>query len=278
MSEIPLESPTTFGRSVNDMELTIYQVDAFAERPFEGNPAGIIPLDTWLPDSLMQAIALENNLSETAFFVPTPKGFHIRWFTPLHEVDLCGHATLASAYVLFEMLDYTEEEIRFDSRSGPLRVKRVDNWLQLDFPAQPGKPCEVPDQILRSFGNTQECFVSEDYMVVLADEVSVQNAVPNFLDLSSMDKRGIIITAPSERYDFISRFFAPKYGINEDPVTGSSFTQLIPYWSERLGKERLIAKQVSNRGGVVLCELVDDRVLISGKAVLYMQGSIGLDQ
>ncbi|MCF7807799.1 MAG: PhzF family phenazine biosynthesis protein [Candidatus Marinimicrobia bacterium] len=256
------------------MELTLYQVDAFAERSFEGNPAAVIPLESWIQDEMMQAIALENNLSETAFFVPDGKAYQIRWFTPLNEVDLCGHATLASAYVLFDELGYKGSQIEFQSRSGLLRVQKKDDWFQLDFPAQPARPCEIPDQILRSFGNALECLVSEDYLVVLPDEISVKKAVPNFLDLSSMDMRGIAITAPAERYDFVSRFFAPNEGINEDPVTGSSFTQLIPYWSKRLGKERMIAKQVSARGGIVLCEMAEDRVLISGKAVLYMQGII----
>lgn len=258
------------------MKLTLYQVDAFAEKSFEGNPAAVIPLDSWLPDKMMQTIALENNLSETAFFVSEGNGYQIRWFAPLHEVDLCGHATLASAYVLYEHLGFTGSQIEFQSRSGILKVQKKDGWFQLDFPAQPPHPCEIPDQILRSFGNPNECLVSEDYMVVLTDEISVINVVPNFFDLASMDKRGIIVTAFSERYDFVSRFFAPKFGINEDPVTGSSFTQLIPYWGERLGKSQMIAKQVSARGGIVLCELSGDRVLISGRASLYMQGTIDL--
>jgi len=252
----------------------MFQVDAFASKPFEGNPAAVIPLEKWLPESIMQAIALENNLSETAFFVPTEGGYHIRWFTPLHEVDLCGHATLASAFVLLEILAQGSKQISFASKSGPLHVTKKGELIELDFPTQAPKTCEIPDQILRSFGKAEECLVGEDYIVVLENEEEVLHAAPNFLDLSGLDRRGISITAPSHKYDFVSRFFAPKYGVNEDPVTGSSFTQLIPYWSKRLGKKRMKAKQVSERGGIVLCEDVGERVLISGKATLYMKATI----
>ncbi|NOQ79834.1 MAG: PhzF family phenazine biosynthesis isomerase [Gammaproteobacteria bacterium] len=259
------------------MKLMLYQIDAFANRPFEGNPAAICPLDSWLPDELMQSIAAENNLSETAFFIPTDKGYHIRWFTPMNEVDLCGHATLASAYVIFNLLDYKNNEIVFESRSGLLRVNRNSDWLKLDFPAQAPTSCKIPELIVKAFNSQPiECLRSEDYIVVLSDEQSVLNAKPDFSLLEKLDLRGVAITAKGTRYDFVSRFFAPKYGINEDPVTGSAYTQLVPYWSDQLGVYNFHSKQVSIRGGEVYCELAGERVLISGKAVMYMKGEIEL--
>lgn len=257
------------------MELTLYQVDAFADRPFEGNPAAVIPLETWLPDDVMQSIAEENNLSETAFVVPTKKGFHIRWFTPTSEVNLCGHATLAAAYVLYNSLGYDRNRIEFDSRSGVLSVLQKDGWLVMDFPSQPPVSCEVPDEIVKAFGKTPiECLQSEDYVVVFECENDIVSIGPDMDYLRKLDLRGVIITAESNQYDFVSRFFAPKLGIDEDPVTGSAHTQLTPYWSERLGKTRLTAKQISRRGGELICELRGDRVLVSGKAVKYMKGKI----
>jgi len=257
------------------MELRLYQIDAFASKPFEGNPAAVCPLHSWLPDEVMQSIATENNLSETAFFVQTGKDFHIRWFTPVHEIDLCGHATLASAYVLFSLLSYQEKRITFESRSGTLTVQRNNNLLELDFPSQKPVPCDCPVQIPRAFEQAPaECLKSEDYIVVFEDENAVLNANPDITLLGDLDLRGVAITARSSRYDFITRFFAPKYGIVEDPVTGSAFTQLIPYWSEKLNKSEMQAKQVSRRGGVVGCIDNGDRVVISGSAVKYMAGTI----
>ncbi len=257
------------------MKLNIYQIDAFANRTLEGNPAAIIPLDEWLSDELMQAIAAENNLSETAFFVPTTEGYHIRWFTPVHEVNLCGHATIASSYVLFNMLGYDKAEIEFESKSGRLIVKQKGEWLEMNFPSQPPIKCEIPQQILDVFNEKPvECLKSEDYLVVFDNEQQVFDANPNYSLLSELELRGVTITSRSEKYDFVSRFFAPKYGINEDPVTGSSFTQLIPYWSSKLSKNNLFAKQVSKRGGEVQCSYLGDRVLISGKAAKYMVGTI----
>lgn len=259
------------------MKLTLYQIDAFASKVFEGNPAAICPLEAWLPDELMQSIAIENNLSETAFFVQTDNGYHIRWFTPAHEVDLCGHATLASAYVIFDLLGYKQNTIAFESRSGVLTVKRENDWLEMDFPSQPPVKCDTPEQIVRAFTDTPiECLKSEDYIVVFEHEASVVNASPDFSLLSGLDLRGVAITSTSGKYDFVTRFFAPKFGINEDPVTGSAFTQLIPYWSNRLNKQRLNAKQVSSRGGEVGCVYAGDRVQISGKAVKYMVGTIDI--
>ncbi len=264
------------------MELTLYQIDAFAEKPFEGNPAAVCPLQEWLPDALMQAIANENNLSETAFFVPVGSGYHIRWFTPKHEVKLCGHATLATAFVIFDILGSEENTISFQSRSGTLTVTRDGGLLEMAFPAQPPQPCVLPDELGQAFDATViECLKSEDYILVLENEGAVAKAAPEMSLLSRLDLRGVSITATAEDHDFVTRFFAPKYGINEDPVTGSAFTQLAPYWSARLGKDTLTARQLSARGGKVGCTCSGDKVLISGKAAKYMEGKIefrSLDQ
>jgi len=228
----------------HNMALTLYQIDAFANKPLEGNPAAICPLDTWLPDELMQAIATENNLSETAFFVPTDvtpadKRFHIRWFTPVHEVDLCGHATLASAFVIFNILGYTKQSILFDSKSGVLEVTRSNDCFEMDFPSQPATHCPAPEQILSAFDTTPiDCLKAQDYIVVFENENNIYNTSPEPALLAALDLRGVAITAKSSKYDFITRFFAPKYGINEDPVTGSAFTQLIPYWSKKLAIQK----------------------------------------
>ncbi|MGE4544861.1 MAG: PhzF family phenazine biosynthesis protein [Pedobacter sp.] len=257
------------------MELDLYQIDAFAEKVFEGNPAAVCPLEAWLPDRLMQAIAAENNLSETAFFVKTGSGYHIRWFTPSAEVDLCGHATLASAFVLFHCLRYDRDAIHFESKSGPLVVRRDGDLLEMDFPSQPPQTCEVPGAIYKAFGVMPvACLKSEDYLVILEDEKAVATADPDMSMLKELDLRGVIITARSDRYDFVARFFAPRVGVNEDPVTGSAYTQLVPYWAKMLGKNRFKARQISQRGGDVHCFLSGDRVIISGKAVKYMVGRI----
>lgn len=255
------------------MELTLYQIDAFADKPFEGNPAAVCPLQEWLPDETMQSIASETNLSDTAFFVPTDGGFHIRWFTPTSEVDLCGHATLASAWVLLNRLGYSGERISFRSRSGPLIVERKQDWLEMDFPSQPPHACDTPEAIRRAFDvSPSTCLKSQDYIVVLDEEADVFGARPDIATLRELDLRGVAITARSGAYDFVVRFFAPKYGIDEDPVTGSAFTQLVPYWSGVLGRTRLTARQVSRRGGDVKCALEGDRV----KAVSFMSCTIRL--
>ena len=259
------------------MELNLYQIDAFTDTPFRGNPAAVIPLETWLPDNTMQSIAEENNLSETAFFVPKDEGFHLRWFTPKTEVDLCGHATLAAAYVLFNILGHNKERIEFESKSGILTVLKKDDLLVMDLPAQTPVPCNVPYEIVKAFDRTPiECLRSEDYIVVFETESDILSIKPDIAYLKKLDLRGVIITAKSRQYDFVSRFFAPKYGINEDPVTGSSHTQLIPYWARKLEKTEMRAKQVSGRGGELVCELRNDRVLISGKAVKFLEGKIEL--
>ncbi len=258
------------------MELPLYQIDAFTSELFKGNPAAVCPLDEWLSDELMQSIAAENNLSETAFFVPEgDKSYRIRWFTPASEVDLCGHATLASAYVLFHMPGGEEEKIVFHSRSGVLTVSRNEDWLTLDFPAQPPTACETPAAVLDAFAATPtECLQSEDLMVVFEHESDITAAQPDLNQLMKIESRGVVITAPSVQWDFVARFFAPRYGIPEDPVTGSAYTQLVPYWASRTGKQRFQAKQVSARGGELICELSGDRVFISGQAAPYMQGTI----
>ena len=260
------------------MELTLYQIDTFTGRPFEGNPAAVIPLETWLPDYTMQSIAEENNLSETVFFVPKNSGFHIRWFTPKIEVELCGHATLAAAYVLYNILGYKRESIEFESKSGTLTVLQKYDCLVLDFPSQPPIPCHVPDAIVKAFAKTPiECLRSEDYIVVFESESDILSIKPDMDYLKKLDLRGVIITARSRQYDFVSRFFAPNCGIDEDPVTGSAHTQLTPYWAQILGKTSMTAKQVSSRGGELICELHNDRVFISGKAVKFLEGKIELN-
>lgn len=257
------------------MKLPIYQVDAFAKKAFEGNPAAICPLDTWLPDDVLLSIAEENNLSETAFYIPTDKGFHIRWFTPTTEVDLCGHATLAAAFVIFSEFNYKQDQIIFESKSGPLTVARDKTLLVMDFPAQAPVICELPSEIKQAFSAKPiEVLKSEDYIIVVDNENDVLTAKPNLSLLNNIDLRGVIITARSNSYDFVSRFFAPKFGINEDPVTGSAHTQLVPYWAKLLNKNNLHAKQLSGRGGELFCENLGNRVTISGYAVKYLQGEI----
>lgn len=257
------------------MRLKIYQIDAFAEKPFEGNPAAVVPLEAWLPDEVMQAIAEENNLSETAFFVPTDTGFHIRWFTPRMEVTLCGHATLASGFVLFDILGHGPNTITFDSLSGPLLVTKTDGLFTLDFPAQKPEPCDAPQDLIMGLGRKPlSCYRNDDYLAVFGSEEEIAQISPNQSALEQLDLRGIIVSAPSSRFDFVARFFAPKYGIPEDPVTGSAYTQLTPYWADKFGRSKLRARQLSSRGGDVLCELKGDRVFISGSAIKYMEGAI----
>lgn len=261
------------------MRLPIFQIDAFAKEPFTGNPAAVCPLEAWLPDETLQAIATENNLSETAFFVPTATGFHIRWFTPLTEVALCGHATLASAWCIFNELGYKKDEIVFESASGPLTVRSESGLIVMDFPADPPRICEPPKELLAAFKKTPvECARAVDYMLVFTDEAEVADARPDLELLKKLDLRGVIITAPAEKYDFVCRFFAPSVGIDEDPVTGSAFTQLTPYWVDKTNKKKFTARQVSERGGEVLSELKRGRVIISGRAVKYMEGTIETGQ
>jgi len=252
-----------------------YQIDAFATQPFQGNPAAICPLESWLEDDLLQAIAEENNLSETAFFVPSGNGFKLRWFTPVSEVDLCGHATLAAAHVIFEVLGHQKRVIAFETRSGELTVKKNGKLLQMNFPACLPKLDEIAELLVKGLGQPPaEVLAADDYLAVFDSEATVRGITPNHEILRQLDLRGVIITAPGVDVDFVSRFFAPKYGIPEDPVTGSAHCELAPYWANRLGKNTLSAKQVSNRGGDITCEVAGNRVLLSGPAVTFLEGEI----
>ena len=257
------------------LKLNLYQIDAFAKNIFEGNPAAVCSLENWIDESIMQQIANENNLSETAFFVKNEDAFHIRWFTPSNEVDMCGHATLASAYVIFEILNYQENEIVFNSKSGILKVSKDNDKFKMDFPVQQINKSDIPKNLLKAFKiKPVECYKSMDYILVFEHEDDIIKANPNLELLKNIDARGVIITSKSKTYDFVNRFFAPKYGINEDPVTGSAFTQLIPYWHNVLSKHTFTAKQVSQRGGEVFCSLKNNRVEISGYAKKYLEGII----
>ncbi len=259
------------------MRIPIYQIDAFTNRPFSGNPAAVMPLETWLPDTTLQSIAAENNLSETAFFVPEEKGYHIRWFTPKVEVDLCGHATLASAYVILTELQADLAKIRFRSRSGELVVARQKDRFVLDFPARAPTPLVALEGLEAAMGvRPMELWQARDTMAVLASEEQVLALKPNQALLASLPLWSLIVTAKSDRVDFVSRFFAPAQGIEEDPVTGSSHCTLIPYWAQVLGKSELHALQVSARGGELWCEIAGDRVKIAGQAVKVMQGDFWL--
>ncbi len=257
------------------MKIKQYQIDAFATRAFEGNPAAVCPLESWLDDGILQAIAEENNLSETAFFVPSEKGFELRWFTPVKEVDLCGHATLASAHVIFEILGYTKLTITFETRSGDLFVERHGKLLKMDFPARPPAPCMLSEILLKGLGQRPvEVLAANDYMAVFDSEATVRAITPDQSLLSQLDLRGVIATARGTDVDFVSRFFAPKSGIPEDPVTGSAHCTLAPYWANKLGKNILSARQVSKRGGNIACEVNSGRVFLSGYAVTFMEAEI----
>ena len=257
------------------MKIKQYQIDAFATRAFEGNPAAVCPLESWLDDGILQAIAEENNLSETAFFVPSEKGFQLRWFTPVKEVDLCGHATLASAHVIFEILGYTKLTITFETRSGDLFVERHGKLLKMDFPARPPAPCMLSEILLKGLGQRPvEVLAANDYMAVFDSEATVRAITPDQSLLSQLDLRGVIATARGTDVDFVSRFFAPKSGIPEDPVTGSAHCTLAPYWANKLGKNILSARQVSKRGGNIACEVNSGRVFLSGYAVTFMEAEI----
>lgn len=256
------------------MDLEFFQVDAFADTVFAGNPAAVYPLDAWLPDDTMQSIAAEHNLSETVFCVPDNEGYHIRWFTPAIEVPLCGHATLACAHVIFSTHKTDSNYIRFSSLGGPLSVHRKNDLLTLDFPATPPEACEAPDHLAEALGaQPVEVLRSDDYLVVLENEKQVAALKPDLRTLAGIDCRGICVTAPGESFDFVSRFFAPRFGIDEDPVTGSAHCVLAPYWSRRLGKKELTGRQLSKRGGMLWCRYEGDRVAISGHAVTYSHGT-----
>ncbi len=257
------------------MKIPIYQVDAFTGELFKGNPAAVCPLEQWIEDNLMQNIAMENNLSETAFFVNKGEGYDLRWFTPKGEVDLCGHATLASAYVIFNYLDKKMERVLFHTKSGILEVAREKNLLAMVFPSREGKPVEVPKLLVKGLGKRpQEAYLSRDYMAVFEREEDIRNLKLDMEALRQLEGLGVIATARGEKVDFVSRFFAPKAGVDEDPVTGSSHCTLIPYWRRILGKDELVALQLSERGGKLFCTYLGEKVKISGEAVTYFKGQI----
>jgi predicted PhzF superfamily epimerase YddE/YHI9 len=260
------------------MKIPYFEADAFSSKLVGGNPAGVCLLEQWLPDAVMQNIAAENNFSETAIIVPRGPDFELRWFTPALEIDLAGHPTLASAFVLFNEGKATGDCIRFHSRSGELTVSRKGDVLEMDFPSRPGVPCAVPEALVRGLGKKPDAvFKARDYVTVFPTETGVRSLQPDFEALRTLDVLGIIATAPGDDCDFVSRFFAPAAGIAEDPVTGSAHCTLIPYWSQRLRKTKLFARQISRRGGELFCEQTGDRVRIGGKVVLYLRGQIEIN-
>lgn len=259
------------------MRIPLFQVDAFTDKIFGGNPAAVCPLESWLDKSLMQNIAAENNLSETAFYVKKGDQFEIRWFTPRLEIDLAGHPTLATAHVIFSHTGYNKNEITFISSGGELIVTKSNDLLLMNFPARPPEPVMTPGPLVRGLGlKPLEVWKARDYLVLYPSEESILSIKPKFDALAELDCLGIIITARGEQSDFVSRFFAPRAGINEDPVTGSAHTTLIPFWAEKLDKESLHAFQLSERKGELFCEYLGDRVKIGGYAVTYLKGVIQL--
>lgn len=264
------------------MKLTLYQIDAFAGKLFAGNPAAVIPLKKWIDDELMQRLAMENNLAETVFFVPCknePADFDIRWFTPEVEINLCGHATLATAYVIFEILKTKKKKVIFNSKSGLLSVTKKKEVLEMDFPSWlPVKITEYPKELLASLADPDIAGVYKyrDYLVEFNSEEAIRICKPDFSLMKKVDGM-VIITAPGKDVDFVSRFFAPTAGVDEDPVTGSAHSQLIPFWSEKLGKTKMTARQLSKRGGSLSCRQKEGRVIIGGQCVFYMKGEINTE-
>ncbi|HYG21293.1 MAG TPA: PhzF family phenazine biosynthesis protein [Verrucomicrobiae bacterium] len=259
------------------MKIPYYHVDAFTNKRFSGNPAGVCLLADWASDDVLQNIANENNLAETAFVIQRQSQFDLRWFSPTTEIDLCGHATLASAHVLFQHLGYQPDTITFETRSGKLKVTRASDLLTLDFPSRPATGCAPPTDLIQALGRTPvHTGKARDYLAVLDSEKAVRELQPDLNAVSRLDCLGVIVTAPGDHCDFVSRFFAPSIGVPEDPVTGSAHCTLIPYWAERLGRSRMHARQLSRRGGELFCELHGGRVGIGGHAVTYHAGFIEL--
>lgn len=261
------------------MPISIYQVDTFTDTLFRGNPAAVCPLEQWLPDSTLQAIAAENNLSETVFFIPNGRGtYHIRWFTPAVEVDLCGHATLAAAHILYTRLEEASPTLHFDSKSGPLITSRDKDYYILDFPADLLEEVVPPKVLLKALDISPTAVFSgrEDYLLIVDDAAQVAQLAPDFGLLRQVRGRGVIVSAPAgeDGVDFVSRCFFPNAGIDEDPVTGSAHTTMTPYWAERLGKQELVARQISERGGEIRCTMLGERVVLAGQAVTYLKGEI----
>lgn len=260
------------------MKLPYYEVDAFTAKRFGGNPAGVCPLPKWLDEVTMRNIAAENNLSETAFFVRRGDDFDLRWFTPTSEIDLCGHATLASAHILFTELNHRGNVATFHTRSGKLAVTREGDVLTLDFPSRPAEPCAIPETLAAGLGGEPSALLkARDYLAIFSTEREVRALQPDFGILKKIPAHAFIVTAPGDDCDFVSRFFAPAMGVPEDPVTGSAHCTLIPHWSRRLGKQNLFARQVSKRGGDLFCRDAGERVFIGGKAVLYLKGEIEIN-
>ena len=257
------------------MKYEIYQIDAFTNVPFKGNPAAVVPFDAWPADDVMQNIALENNLAETAFFIPEGDNYGLRWFTPTVEMDLCGHATLATGYLIFEILGTDKKILRFQTLSGELTVEKQGDRYVMDFPSRPASSVEAPAGLIEAIGaEPKEVLHASDYLFIYENEEQVKSIRPDMGALKKFASRGVIVSAPGDSSDFVSRFFAPAVGVDEDPVTGSTHTTLIPYWAERLGKNELFARQISSRGGELFCEFKGDRVKIAGNAVTYLKGEI----
>lgn len=257
------------------MEIKYYHINAFTDQVFSGNPAGVCFLEAWIDDKMLQSIAAGNNLSETAFLVRAGGNYKLRWLSPKMEIDLCGHATLASAFAVFEYVDRRAFQVDFQTKSGMLSVRREGDMLIMDFPARPPQPCEAPENIGEILGIApEEAMKARDLMLVYENEDMIRRLKPDMTGVAALDHFAVIVTAPGDNCDFVSRFFAPRAGIPEDPVTGSSHCTLIPYWSERLGKKKLHAMQLSERGGELFCEDRGERVSIGGKAVTYMSGTI----
>jgi len=261
----------------NSMRIPYFQVNAFCSDPFGGNPAGVCLLDRWLPDPLLQRIAAENDFSETAFLVKEPQAFHLRWMTPSAEVDLCGHATLAVAHVLFFERGCPEDQLSFKTLSGRLSAIRCGDLVELDFPSRPPQPCAAPSALLHALGKKpREVLKARDYFAVFESVTEVAELQPDLNLFLELDSLGVIVTAPGTDVDFVSRFFAPKVGVPEDPVTGSAHCSLIPYWSQRLKKKQLHARQISQRGGELFCRFLEERVGIAGHAVTYCRGELDI--
>jgi PhzF family phenazine biosynthesis protein len=262
------------------MHIPLFHVNAFTNRPFSGNPAAVCPLQEWLDDGLLQKVAAENNLSETAFFVPGRDHYDLRWFTPRCEVSLCGHATLASAYVVLSLLERDLDGVRFETRlRGALTVRQDNGIFSMDFPAMFGKPCaNPPEALIRGLGSetlpSSMLEANDTYIAVYETQTAIQDIRPDFATLEQLHLFAVAITAPGEEVDFVSRYFAPSYGIPADPVTGSAHCALTPYWTERLGKTQLYARQVSDRGGELWCEIAGNRVILKGRAVLTLEGTV----
>jgi PhzF family phenazine biosynthesis protein len=256
--------------------MTIYQVDAFTNKIFKGNPAAVCPLNEWISEELMQAIAEENNLSETVFFVKIKDQFEIRWFTPTCEIDLCGHATLAAAHIIFSELDYDKKIIEFNSKSGILKVEKKEDWYTLNFPSEEIVETKTPQLLKDAFKvPIIKTFKGKwKLLVELKNESAIKNLTPNFSKLTHLEQAGIIVTSQGDTVDFVSRFFAPKIGVNEDPVTGSAHTLLIPFWAKRLNTNNLKAIQLSNRTGYLKCEYLNERVEMSGQAITFLKGKL----